>query len=113
MYATGLTTRIIDDGFQVVYVINSSTIYCKIRNYLVYTLFSVSSWLLVLASLDRLFATNLSTLQRQWFCSYQMAYKLTFITTGICMVVHTHMLVFYDYFLKSNPLWSIGFKMYN
>jgi len=102
MLLIGLTTRIVDNGFQINYVINNSTIYCKIRNYLVYTLFSISSWLLVLASLDRLFATNQSTLQRQWFCSYRMAFKLIFLTIGICIGVHIHMLIFYDYFLTSN-----------
>ncbi len=43
MLLIGLTTSTVNNGFQINYIINNSTIYCKIRNYLVYTLFSISS----------------------------------------------------------------------
>jgi hypothetical protein len=99
MYLIGLTTRIIDDGFNLNLVYNNSTIYCKLRNYLVYTLFANSSWLLVFASLDRYFAINQSTLQRQFYCSYRMAFKLITLTIIICLLAHIHMLIFYDYYL--------------
>jgi len=100
MYLIGLTTRIIDDGFQLNLIYNNTNIYCKIRNYLVYTLFSISSWLLVLVSFDHLFSINQSTLQRQFYCSYRMAFKLISLIILICILVHIHMLIFYGYYLK-------------
>ena len=103
MYLIGLTTRIIDDGFKLNLSYNNTSIYCKIRNYLVYTLFSISSWLFVLASLDRFYGTNQSTIQRQLYCSYRMAFKLSFLTIGICVLAHIHMIIFYDFFLTLNP----------
>jgi hypothetical protein len=102
MYLIGLTTRIIDDGFKLNLSYNKTSAYCKIRNYLVYTLFAVSSWLLVLASLDRLYATNQSTLRRQFYCSFRIAFRLIFLTIGICVIAHIHMLIFYGFFLTSN-----------
>ena len=65
MYLIGLTTRILDDGFKLNLFYNNSNIYCKIRNYIVYSLFSISSWFFVLASFDHFYSTNQSTLQRQ------------------------------------------------
>jgi len=100
MYLIGLITRIIDDGFQLNLIYNNTNIYCKIRNYLVYTLFSISSWLLVLVSFDHLFSINQSTLQRQFYCSYRMAFKLISLIILICILVHIHMLIFYGYYLK-------------
>jgi hypothetical protein len=100
MYLIGLTTRIIDDGWKLNLIFNTTNIYCKIRNYLVYTLFSISSWLFVLASLDRYFATNQSAIKRQFYCSYRTAFKLISLTIFICVFVHIHMLIFYGYYLN-------------
>ena len=102
MYFTGLATRILDDGWRVNLTFNRNVIYCKLRNYLVYTLFSISSWLFVLASFDRYYATNPSTLRRQFYCSYRTASKLITSIVLICLFAHVHMLIFYDYYLKLN-----------
>lgn len=64
IYLIGLTTRIIDDGYKLNLIFNTTTIYCKLRNYLVYTLFSISSWRYVLATFDRFYATNQSTIRK-------------------------------------------------
>jgi hypothetical protein len=103
MHCIGLTTRIIDEGFKLNLVYNNTNIFCKIRNYLVYTLFSISSWLFVLASLDRFFAINQSALKRQFYCSYKMAFKLTTLTIIICILIHIHMLIFFGYYYALNP----------
>jgi len=102
MYLIGLTTRIIDNGFQLNLIYNHTNIYCKIRNYLVYALFSISSWLCVLVSFDHLFSTNQSTLQRQYYSSYRMAFKLIFLIILICLLVHLHMIIYHGYYLELN-----------
>lgn len=102
MFFMGLGTRILDDGWRVNLTFNRNTIYCKVRNYLVYTLFSISSWLFVLASFDRFYATNPSTIRRQFYCSYRIASKLISSIILICLFAHVHMLIFYDYYLKLN-----------
>ena len=102
MFLLGLGTRILDDGWNLNLTFNRNIIYCKVRNYFVYTLFSISSWLFVLAAFDRFYATNQSTLRRQFFCSYRIATKLISLIILICLLAHIHMLIFYDYVLKLN-----------
>ena len=103
MFLIGLSTRILDEGFQVNLFGGNSNIYCSIRTYLVYALFAISSWFFVCASLDRFYSTNQSALQRQRFCSTYMAFKMVCLTVSGCMLVHIHLLIYYKYFYKLNP----------
>lgn len=110
MYLIGLLTRIIDEGLKLNLLYNNTNIYCKIRNYLVYALFSTSSWLFVSVSLDRFYATNQLAIQRQNFCSYKTAFKLISLTIGICFISHIHMLIFYNFFLQLNAYDQLTLK---
>jgi len=103
MFSTGLLTRILEQGFQVKIFGGNSNIYCQIRTYLVYTLFAISNWFFVCASLDRFYSTNQSALQRQRFCSSHMAFKLICLTITGCILVHIHIIVYYDYVYQLNP----------
>jgi hypothetical protein len=109
MFLIGLLTRILDNGFQVNLFGGNSNIYCQIRTYLVYTLFAISSWFFVFASLDRFYSTNKSALKRRRFCSKQMALKLICLTIIICILIHIHIIIYYEYISELNPFdqWSL------
>ncbi|CAF1108802.1 unnamed protein product [Adineta ricciae] len=100
MFFIGLLTRMLDDGFQLDIFDGASNVYCKIRTYLVYTLFAISSWYFVCASIDRLYSTNQSALKRQKICSTRMAIQCIGLTIVSCLLVHIHVLVYYQYFYK-------------
>ena len=109
MFAIGLSTRILDEGFQLRLFGDTSDVYCKMRTFLVYSLFAISNWLLVCASLDRFFSTSSSALTRQRFCSTRMASRFIGVTVAVCLFAHSHLLVFYHYSFKfdlSDPLSS-------
>jgi hypothetical protein len=101
MYFIGLATRILIEGFHVNIFGEYSNVYCKIRNYFVYTLFSVSNWLFVFASLDRYYSTNQSALKRQRFCSTSMALKFICLVIIVCFSIHIHVIIYYEYYSKS------------
>lgn len=103
LFVIGLTSRVIIDGFQVKVLGDDSNAFCKIRTYLVYSLFSISSWLLVFATVDRYYSTSTSATKRQYVCSIQLARKCVFITIVGCLLTHGHILVFYNYFYLLNP----------
>jgi len=103
MYFIGLTTRILSDGFQIEIFGGNSNVYCKIRTYLVNVLFAISSWFFVFASLDRYYSTKQSGLKRQRFCSTSMALKLISLTIFGCLLIHIHIIIYYQYFFKQNP----------
>ena len=102
MFFFGLTTRILDNGLKLILPYSNSDVYCKIRNYIVSTLFSISSWLFVFATIDHYFATNQVTLRRQFYCSYRTAWKLIISTIIFCIFVHLHVLIFYGYYWQLN-----------
>lgn len=102
LFLIGLTSRVVIDGFQVKILGDDSTIFCKLRTYFVYTLFSISNWLLVFATVDRFYSTNSSALKRNYVCSISLAKKLIFSTILICFFIHSHILIFYKYFYSIN-----------
>ena len=95
MFLVGLSTRLLDEGFQISLFADASDEFCRIRTYLVQTLFSISSWLAVGATLDRLYSTNSSALKRQRFCSIAVAWKAMGAIVVLCSSVHVHELIFY------------------
>lgn len=103
MFFTGLLTRILDEGFHISIFGGNSDIYCKIRTYLVYTLFAISSWFLVFVSIDRYYSTNQSALKRQKYCSTSMALKFICLTIIGCLLVHIHIIIYYQYISQLNP----------
>ncbi|CAF1319192.1 unnamed protein product [Rotaria sordida] len=102
MYLTGLLTRMLSDGFQVNIPGSNSNMYCQIRIYLVYTIFAISNWFLIFASLDRFYSTNQSALKRQYVCSKRMAFKLICLTIIGCILIHIHIIVYYKYLYYIN-----------
>lgn len=110
IFLIGLSTRILDEGFQVVLFGGGSDSFCRVRTYLVYTLFSISSWLVVGATLDRFYSTNLSALKRQRFCSISMARKSITLLVLVCSLIHVHLLFFYRYVSQLTPLddWKLS-----
>ena len=110
MFLLGLSTRLLDEGFQVSLFGGASNSFCQIRTYLVYTLFSISSWLVVGATLDRFYSTNSSALKRQRFCSISMAWKSIVLLVLVCSLIHVHMLFFYRYVSQLTPLddWKVS-----
>jgi hypothetical protein len=103
MYFIGLSTRILADGFQIEIFSGNSNVYCKIRTYLVNTLFAMSSWFFVFASLARYYSTNQSALKRQRYCSTSMALKCICLVIVGCFAIHIHVIIYYQYVLKLNP----------
>jgi len=102
IFFIGLLTRVLREGFQVIMFGGSSNTYCKIPTYIVYTLFAISNWFFVFATIDRLYSTNRSALKRKQFCLTSMALKFIFLTIIVCLLIHTHVLIYYEYFYKLN-----------
>ncbi|CAF2944540.1 unnamed protein product [Rotaria sp. Silwood2] len=102
MFLIGLSTRIMDDGFQITIFRSDSDVYCKFRIYLVYTLFAISNWFLVFASFDRFYSTSQSALKRQRFCCNRMAFKLICLTVIGCLLTHIHIIIYYKYLYYLN-----------
>ncbi|CAF3533463.1 unnamed protein product [Rotaria sp. Silwood1] len=102
MFFIGLSTRIIESGFQISIFGGDSNVYCKIRTYFVYTAFAISNWFLVFASLDRFYSTNQSAIKRQRFCSNRMAFKLICLIVIGCILTHIHIIIYYKYIYYEN-----------
>ncbi|CAF1410363.1 unnamed protein product [Didymodactylos carnosus] len=89
-----LPSRILSDGFNVdpgTYSLG----YCKFRFYIYFTFKSLSSWFIVLASIDRFMCSSRSFKCRQ-FSRLSVARNTIVITTIICLLFYSHILIFYD-----------------
>ncbi|CAF1210120.1 unnamed protein product [Didymodactylos carnosus] len=89
-----LPSRILSDGFNVdpgTY----SLVYCKFRFYIYFTFKSLSSWFIVLATIDRFMSSSHNFKYRR-FSRLSVARSTIVITTIICLLFYSHVLIFYD-----------------
>ena len=75
--------------------INQNRIICKIRSYLITTLGTIATYLILLAAIDRCMATSTHARYRA-FSQKKMAYRIVLVTIIFTVVMNTHVLIFFD-----------------
>ncbi len=75
--------------------INENRIFCKIRSYLITTLGTVATYLLLMAAIDRCMTTSIYVRYRA-FSQKKIAYRIVLITIIITMIINIHVLIFFD-----------------
>ncbi|CAF1265042.1 unnamed protein product [Didymodactylos carnosus] len=89
-----IPSRVLSDGFNVdpgTYSLG----YCKFRFYIYFTCKSLSSWFIVLACIDRFKSSSRNFKCRQ-FSRLSVARNNIVITTIVCILFYSHVLIFYD-----------------
>ena len=75
--------------------VNTNRTYCKIRAYLSYVIPLISSYMILLASIDRCFASSSSATLRS-FSQIKIAYRVTLFTILFSFIVCLHTPIGYD-----------------
>ncbi|CAF1165676.1 unnamed protein product [Adineta steineri] len=89
-----LVTRMIHYGYSIT-TLNTNLYYCKIRFYLFYIFVAVPRYQIILASIDRYFASSRDAVRRQW-SSPKVASRLMIGTAIIWCLIYIQVLIFYD-----------------
>ncbi|CAF1373139.1 unnamed protein product [Adineta ricciae] len=109
-----LPTKMASDYFGNTLILTSS-LYCKMRTFIGFTLPSISLGYLVFAALDRCLATSQSTRLRS-FSQIKVAHRLTCAPILLYTFTTAHQLYYYDLRSKCAPLpgnYSIFMSVYN
>ncbi|CAF1173063.1 unnamed protein product [Adineta ricciae] len=90
----GLMTRMLQYGYNV-NTVNYVPWFCKIRYYLLYVFVAIPRYFIILASIDRYFASSHDALRRQW-SSKKIAHRVIFINIIFWLLIYVHVLIFYE-----------------
>ncbi|UJR17624.1 hypothetical protein I4U23_004520 [Adineta vaga] len=90
----GLMTRMLQYGYNV-QTASYVLWFCKIRYYLLYVFVAIPRYFIILAAIDRYFASSRNALRRQW-SSKKFAYRLIVANMIFWPLIYTHVLVFYE-----------------
>ncbi|CAF1089011.1 unnamed protein product [Adineta ricciae] len=93
-YNFALFTRMLHFGYAIL-TLNSNLWYCKLRFYLFYIFVAVPRYYIILASIDRYFASSDIALRRRW-SSQKIALRLIFANVIFWSVIYTQIIVFYE-----------------
>lgn len=88
-----LLTRMLQFGYNI-QTINTALWYCKIRFYLYYICVAIPRYNIILASIDRYFASSRSALRRQW-SSQKIAFRLIIGNAIFWSLIYTQVIIFY------------------
>lgn len=75
--------------------INENRIFCKIRSYLITTLGTIATYLLLMAAIDRCMTTSVHVRYRA-FSEKKIAYRVVLITIIFTMMINVHAFVYFD-----------------
>ncbi|CAF1321066.1 unnamed protein product [Adineta steineri] len=89
-----LLTRMLQFGYNI-QIVNTVFWFCKIRYYLFYVFVAVSRYNIILASIDRYFASSREALRRQW-SSPKIALRLIISNVLLWIIIYSQVLIFYD-----------------
>ena len=89
-----LLTRMLHYGHSVL-MFNSSLWYCKVRFYLFYIFVAIPRYYIILASIDRYFASSRNALRRRW-SSPKTAHRLIIGNVLFWSIIYIQVLVFYE-----------------
>ncbi|CAF1033204.1 unnamed protein product [Adineta steineri] len=89
-----LLTRMLQYGYDV-NAINVYLYYCKIRFYLFYVFVAVPRYYIIMASIDRYFASSRSALRRQ-YSSPKIALRLIIGTVVFWCIIYIQIIIFYE-----------------
>ena len=106
----GLISRFAADHLSST-LINTDRVYCKLRAYLVSALPLVSTYLILLSSVDRCMSTSVSARLRS-FSQIKVAYRTTIVAITVGFVSCVHILVGYDLRPRCGALSGV-FSMYD
>ncbi|CAF0828150.1 unnamed protein product [Adineta ricciae] len=93
-YNFALFTRLLHFGFAVL-TLNYDLWYCKIRFYLFYIFVAVPRYYIILASIDRYFASSRNPLRRQW-SSLRIAFQLIIANIIFWSLIYIQIIIFYE-----------------
>ena len=88
-----LVTRMLQYGYNV-QPVNTLSWFCKTRFYLFYIFVAISRYNIILASVDRYFASSRDALRRQW-SSPKIAFRVIIVNAIFWCLVYIQVLVFY------------------
>jgi hypothetical protein len=109
-----LFTRMLEFGYNI-NAINIFLWYCKIRYYLFYMLVAIPRYNIILASIDRYFASSRDVRRRQW-SSPKIAFRLAIGNIIFWSLMYTQFIIFYEIYNGScqpQPgIYGIFFSIY-
>jgi hypothetical protein len=98
----GLLIRSLMNGFNID-VIGNSLVLCRLRYMILHPSYTLSSWFLVLASIDRFCITSQNVRLRK-FSSLSIARRTSVVASCVCLVMYIHVLGLFEIEqLKSGP----------
>ncbi|CAF0953489.1 unnamed protein product [Adineta steineri] len=89
-----LLTRLLQYGYDIK-TVNISLGYCKFRYYCFYVSVAIPRYAIVIASIDRYFASSRNALRRQW-SSPKIAFRLIIGNIILWCIIYIQVLVFYE-----------------
>ncbi|CAF0947894.1 unnamed protein product [Adineta steineri] len=89
-----LFTRMLHYGYNMK-ALNYELWYCKIRFYLFYIFVAVPRYNLIMATVDRFFASSRDALRRQW-SSQKIAFRVIIANSILWCIIYIQVLVFYE-----------------
>ena len=92
----GLISRLANDRFGST-LFSTNQIYCKIRSYLIVTLPSLVTYMILLTAIDRYMSTK-DEVRYRAFSQLKVAYRVAPLTILLTMILSSHMLIFYDFY---------------
>ncbi|CAF1209063.1 unnamed protein product [Adineta ricciae] len=93
-YNFALFTRMLPLGYHVA-IFNYNLWYCKLRFYLFYVFVALPRYYIILASIDRYFASSREALRRRW-SSPKIAYRLIIGNALFWCIMYAQVIVFYE-----------------
>jgi hypothetical protein len=93
-YNFALLTRMLQFGYNI-QAVNTYLWFCKIRYYLFYIFVAIPRYFIILASVDRYFASSSDIRWRRW-SSPKMAMRLIIINIIFWCLIYIQVLVFYE-----------------
>ena len=90
----GIGTRLATENFDSA-LLHRNSLFCKVRSYLITAMGSIAPYFVVLACIDRCFATSTHVRYRS-FSQIKVAYGVSIITIIVGMSINIHAFIFYD-----------------
>ncbi|CAF1337685.1 unnamed protein product [Adineta ricciae] len=109
-YNFALFTRMLHYGYDI-RTLNYNLWYCKIRFYLFYIFVAVPRYYIILASIDRYFASSRNALRRRW-SSPKTALRLIIANVLFWSLIYIQVLVFYETNTGSCSYRSSGYGIF-